>query len=153
MDERPEMAKSCVTVIGFLGAGSKSARLRSRFTDLYESFDDHTVPSNVSSDVSRQYDRTELLTLNTAAPLCCTSRSRMETNGLTVVRELFPPLPVPRFFQEMSDELPAPGRDGPRISAAATATAPITSAGRASAARPPRDRLANQAAARVRGPI
>jgi hypothetical protein len=75
----------------------------------------------------------------------------MLTNGLTVVREERP-LPGPWFFQAMMALLPDPGNDGPSTRADATATAPSTMAGRASAARPPLERLANHAPERVWGP-
>jgi hypothetical protein len=54
IEAKPVMVNSCVMVLAPLGAGSKSGRPSERRTGLYESFDDHTVPSKVSSDVSRQ---------------------------------------------------------------------------------------------------
>src|SRR5262245_17500540 len=56
----------------------------------YAPFEDHTLPSKLSSDVRRQYERRWLCTVNSSRFDWSTSRLRISTKGLTVVRELGP---------------------------------------------------------------
>src|SRR3954469_20439109 len=100
-------------------------------------------PSKLSSDVRRQYAFCELCTVNTTTFDWFTSRPRIVTNGLTVERDDGPLRSLLR--QASNAELPAPGTDGPRTSAAMTAAAASTTPGRATLNQPPGERLANQA--------
>src|SRR4051812_16037924 len=115
------MANCCVTA-------SAAARLRTPAgreppAGLYVPTDDQILPSNLSSAVMRQYSGAELCTLNSSLSDWSTSRVRMSTRGLIVVRELGP---LSRLRQLKTGVDPAPGRSGPKVTATITAIAPTT---------------------------
>ena len=87
----------------------------------YEPLEDQMLPSNSSSDVSRQYAGRLARTVNASVSDWSTSRLRMSTSGLTVTRDWSPGV---RCRHASIAFAPAPGTCGPTARPTPTARTP-----------------------------
>ena len=106
---------------------------RSPSATVKRPFDRQLAPSNVSSDVSRQYAGAAARTVNSSVSDCWTRRELISTRGLTVNRS---PLGPSEPRQLTMAPLSAPGRRWPATTPPMTASTPSTAPARRSASEP-----------------